>query len=210
MGGGGGGVEETKDQVVEQQNNTKLWQYYQETYKPYIDKTIALKTGNAARGEEANKAAGQVNAEVMKGVTAAANSSPVQPNAVNMTRTMNNAAGVEANAQVDSAARVKRKQMGDLQNIIDIGRGQQTDAQQGQANLAQQSLDTALADKQRDLQTEAMWENTAGSLVGAGAAGYKRTMSDPGSLYKDASGNINNVDFEGGGGWGTWANGVPA
>lgn len=174
--GGGGGVEETPDQIQEQQNNAKLWNYYQTSYKPFIDKYIARQTSNAASDAEVKKAAGQVNAEVMKGVTGAAGGPPGQPNTVNMTRQMDTAAEISTAGQSNAAGKVKQRQMGSLQNIVDIGRGQQTNAMQAQEEIAGQSVQSAIQNKEADLRLQGAEENAAGSIIGAGAAVGMRSM----------------------------------
>lgn len=172
--GGGDEVKETKDQRQEQLNNTKLWNYYQTTYKPFITKTAAQKTSNAASTVQSDKVAGQVNAEVMKSATAA----PGQ-DMLSMTRKTNAAADVAADATTSATGQVRQRQLGDLQSLVDIGRGQQTQAQGLQESIADQSVRTAIADKQSELQTEAAMQNAAGSVAGAGAAMYYRSAMDP-------------------------------
>jgi hypothetical protein len=174
MGGGGGGVQETADQVQEQKNNTELWNYSQTVYKPFIDKYIAKETGNAASKTEASKAAGQVNAEVMKGVGSGID--PRQPNAVGMTQQGDTAAGIKAEATVSAEGKVKQRQMGSLQNIVDIGRGQQTTANQTQEGLAGESVRSAIQEKEAELKSQAVTENAIGSAVGTAAALGGRMM----------------------------------
>lgn len=186
-GGGGGGVQETADQVQEQKNNVNLQNYYTTTYKPFIDKFIAQKTGDAASGTQTANAKGQVNAEVMKGATKAA-MQPGQTNPVALTKQMDKAAMVDASAQGTAQGKVRQQQMGSLQNIVDIGRGQQTQAQRGQQDIAEQSLQTEIQNQQMDQQTTGAVENAAGSVAGAAAAGYYRSglnksaITDTGSV----------------------------
>jgi hypothetical protein len=176
--GGGGGVQETQDQVQEQTNNAGLWNYYQTSYKPFINKYIVQQSANAASGAEAKQAAGQVNAEIMKGVSKPSVSSG---NPVNTGKKMDMAAGIESSALTDVDAKVKQQQMSSLQNIVDIGRGQATDANNLQSNIAEQSLQGAIKDKQAELQAQGQIEDSAGALIGAGLAGYKRMNKQPGT-----------------------------
>lgn len=188
---GGGGVEETPDQIQEQKNNTNLWNYIQTTYKPFIDKHIARTVENAKPGAvtkggepittshapnaEQAKAAGQVNAEVMK----TASTVPGQTNALNVTRQMNNASTVETQAGIDAMGKIRQRQLGSLQNIVDIGRGQETHTQEVQGALAGESVHKAISDKESDLRTQAALENAAGSVAGAATAAYRRNMQKP-------------------------------
>lgn len=191
MGGGGGGVQETADQVQEQKNNVEMWNYYQTTYKPYIDKHIAKVNNDAASSAHADKAAGQVNAEAMKAASANAGN-PSQPDPINTTRQLATAADVGTSATVDAAGKVKQRHIGSQQNFVDIGRGQQTQAQQEQSAIAGQSVRTAIADKENELRSQGMIENSIGAAIGgvAGAVGgYMRRPKGTANPYGDFSGN---------------------
>ncbi len=170
---GGGGVQETQDQIQEQKNNTKLWNYYQESYKPFIDKHIKQTVTNTSTPAQARNVAGQVNAEVMKGAITR------QSNPVAVTKQMDNVGEAATEAQANAQGKLRQRQLGSLQNIVDIGRGQQTTAQQTQEQIAGQSVQSAIRDKEADLQTEAAYENAAGSIAGATVAGVNRYMSRP-------------------------------
>ena len=164
--GGSNEVQETPDQVVEQQNNVKLWNYYATTYKPYIDKVISNQVSNDKSSNQANRVAGQINSEVMK----AASVQKPDDTAMGISKKMNIAADVSTQAQEKGAEGVKKQQMESLQNIVNIGRGQQTQAQQGQEGIADQSVSKAIQDKMSDLQTQGARENAIGSAVGTAAA----------------------------------------
>lgn len=173
-GGGGGGTQETADQVQQQKNNVQLWNYYSTSYKPYIDKFITKETGNAKTGAQGEAAAGKVNASVMEGVAAA---KPGE-NATQIAKKGNVAADIKAKATTSAEAAVKAQQMSGLQNIVDIGRGQQTQAMQGQGQLAEQSVQKAISDEQSKQALAGAEQNAVGSLVGtAAAAGTRAFMS---------------------------------
>lgn len=173
---GGNGVQQTSAEVQEQKTNTDLWNYSQKVYKPFLDKFISRQTENAASGQEAGAVKGQINAEVMKGVSAAARPDTVNP--VAMTKQMNNAADINATGQNTAAAKVKQRQMGSLQNIVDIGRGQTTQVQQIQGQLAGESVQNAIREKQAQLNTQGVMQNSIGSVIGAGAAAGMRYMNN--------------------------------
>jgi hypothetical protein len=173
-GGGGGGIQETQDQIQQQKNNVKLWDYYSTSYKPYIDKFITKETGNAKSGAQSSAAAGKVNASVMEGVAGAA---PGE-NATQIARRGNAAADIKSKGTTSADAAVRAQQMSGLQNIVDIGRGQQTQAMGGQGQLAEQSVQKAIADEKSKLMAEGAEENAIGSGVGAAAAlGTRALMS---------------------------------
>ncbi len=170
MSGGGGGVSETADQVQEAQNNVQLFNYQQQYYQPYIQKFVAQQTGDAASPAQANNVKGQVNAEIMKGVSKMA-ANPRELNAANLTKQTDIAAAMQTAGQESATGKVKQRQLGNIQNIVDIGSGQQTNAMNTQDSIAGQSVQSAIRDKESDLQLTGAEENAAGSVAGAAAAG---------------------------------------
>ncbi len=189
-GGGGGGVQETADQVQQQKNNVQLWNYYETSYKPYIDKFITKETGNAKTGAQGEAAAGKVNASVMEGVAAA---KPGE-NATQIAQKGNTAADIKAKATTSAEAAVKAQQMSGLQNIVDIGRGQQTQAMGGQGQLAEQSVQKAIADEESKVTMEGIEQNAIGSAVGAAAAAGTRAFMNPSAPTGTGTGDPN-FDF---------------
>ena len=170
MGGGGNSVQETADQVQEAKNNTELFNYQQQYYQPYIAKFVKQQTGDAASPAQANNVKGQVNAEVMKGLSKTT-ANPRDNNAANLTKQADLAAGMETAGMETAGAKIKQRQLGNIQNIIDIGRGQQTNALKTQDAIAGESVQSAIKDKEADLQLTGTMENAAGSVAGAAAAG---------------------------------------
>jgi len=171
--GGGGGIQETADQVQQQKNNAELWNYYQTSYKPFIDKYVAKTTDKTTAGAQSARAAGQANAEAMKAASVVAPTG----NPINTTKQMSAVADMETKATVDATGKVRQRQMGSLQNLVDIGRGQQTTAQQAQDAITQESVRKAAQDEQTSLQTQGAIENAAGSAVGTAAAIGSRHMN---------------------------------
>jgi len=161
----------TTDNPEEQKaiNSMEMWNYYQKNYKPVIQKYINRTTNAGVQRQEARKVAGQVNADVMQQTnTAKSASTNAVDNAVN-------AAGLaeaKTGAQNRGAAAIKQRQLGELQNIVNIGTNQETQAQSGLSSLASQSLNTYLADRNRDLETSAANANAVGSAAGGIAGLY--------------------------------------
>ena len=193
MGGGGGDIKETPDQVQQQKNNVQLWNYYKKSYKPYIDKFIAKETNAEKSGAQAKQAEGKVNATVMEGVGAA----PPGGNAVQIAKRGNTVAAVKSEAVTGADTGVKREQLGELQNIVNIGRGQQTEALAGQGQLAEQSIQKAIADKKSELMAEGTRDNAIGSAIGAAASigGRAAMSSSPATDYAGMAENDPNNTF---------------
>lgn len=191
MSSGDSSTQETPQQAQEAQNDAKMWNYVQQNYTPLVDKYIAKQnTDIDGKGEQKN-VAGQVNAEVMKGETSAALTNPAQNATVTNDRS-NTVAGVESSAQATAAGKVKAQQLQGQQNVIDIGRGQETGAMQDQSQLAGQSLQAAEAGKKDQLQVQGTVENAAGSAVGVAGGLYLRNQLKPqaldGTLPENSSG----------------------
>lgn len=172
MGGGGGGgdtpeVTYTADQYAQEQINAKLWNYYQESYKPIVQRYISKVSDSEVTSEEERKIAGQLNAETMKNVTAdTAGSNPVETE-----KKLLHLAKVETGAQVQGQGAVRSRKLGELQSIVDIGQGQATTAQAGIGELASQSLQAEISNMDIQNQEQAAIENAYGSMAGALAAG---------------------------------------
>ena len=171
MGGGSSQVSETPQEAQEAKNDADLWNYQEQTYQPFIADTINTYTANAASDAQARNVSGQVNAGVMEGVTAAGLQHPIN-NAVVANKQADNASKMGTSAQAAATEKVKQQQQGNLQNIVDIGRGQQTQAMAAQGQLAGQSLGLAEANRNAAMQVQGAEINAAGSVIGgvAGAA----------------------------------------
>ena len=166
----GGGIQETADQQEQMKINQELWDFYQTNYKPMIDKYIARETDPAIQDLEEKKVAGRINASVMKSITP--DSASLNP--VKNTKRLMDLAELETTAQLTGAANLDKKQVGDIQNIINIGRGEATTASEGIDALASRSLRESMADKELSLQQGAVTDNAIGSLAGMSLAGYMR------------------------------------
>ena len=175
MGGGGGSnqVAETADQVQEQKNNIELWNYYQTSYKPFIDKYINNATADQKSGAQQQHVSGQVNAEVMKGLDQSKGTMG-QPNAVGVQKRMDTAASISSQAQTAADAKVTQQQDASLQNIVDIGRGQQTSAMGAQQDIAASSLRSAITDRESELKAQGAEQTMIGNSIGSalGAVAY--------------------------------------
>ena len=179
--GGSNQVGPTADQVAQADINQKMWDYYQTNYKPVLDKYIASRTDPKTTEAEKNKVAGQVNADVMKAVKPQSATNSVA-NAKNLMAV----ADVKSDAETKGKQGAEAKQMGTEQNIINIGRGQQTKAMSGLDELASMSVQSAVQDKEREEQLAGSEENAIGSAVGTvaavgayGAMKNQKTLDDP-------------------------------
>jgi hypothetical protein len=170
-GGGSSQVSETDDMQVQARINTQLWDYYQNNYQPLIDKYSKLATDPERQTEQERQVAGRLDAEVMKNV----DPSKVSSNPVANTKRMADLSRAGAGVQVQGQGGVKSRQIGDVQNVINIGRGQETTAQAGLEEIAGQSLRTELASKELQQQEQGAMENAYGSVAGAVAAGLLKS-----------------------------------
>jgi hypothetical protein len=197
MCGGGSSapqIQETADQVEQAKINEQLWNYYQTKYRPNIEAWSKKVTDPEVQAEEERKVGGQINAEVMKNIDPAnATVNPVQN-----TKQLNKLATVGTGAQVQGQGGVRSKQIKDTQNIIDIGRGQATEAVAGIGDIASRSLSAEIADVELEQQKQAAIENSYGSMAGAVAAGLLRNESltkDPKPVTRVLNYNLTNDPY---------------
>lgn len=164
----------TGSQKEQRKINVELWNYYQENYRPLLEQWAGKVMSPEVQEAEKRQVAGQINAEVMKNIDPTrASTNPVQN-----TKAMSNLARIEAGAQVKGQGAVKAKQMGDVQNLINIGRGEATQAAEGMGNVAARSVQQQLEDEMLEQQEKAITENAIGSAVGT-AAGALYAGSNP-------------------------------
>lgn len=173
MGGGGGNnkIEPTADQTTNQQNNAKLWNHYVENYKPLVDHYAAQTVDTSRQSQLEKKVAGQVNADVMRTVDPGQMTNNAAANAIAMSR----AAEVGTGAQVQGQGGARSRSLGEVQNVIDIGRGQETTAQAGIGEIATQSLRSEISNRESQQMEQAAVEDSYGSMAGAVAAGLVNT-----------------------------------
>lgn len=165
FGGGGGSsgvVSETEAERSQAEINTKLWDHYVTNYKPEIEKYTALRTSSEVAAGESRQVSGQVNAEIMQ------NAPQGSTNLAKSTRTLSNLAKIGTSAQVEGQGASRSRTIGGLQNIIDIGRGQATTAQEGTSALATQAISTEAATARRKLSQEIADSAAKATMVGAG------------------------------------------
>ena len=170
-GSGGSQISETDDMVAQQQINVQLWDYYQNNYQPLIEKYAKMTTDPERQAGQERQVAGKIDAEVMKNV----DPSKASSNPVKNTKTLAGLAKVGTGAQVQGQGGVRSRQLGDIQNVIDIGRGQATTAQAGLEEIAGQSLKAEMASTSIQQQEQAAIENAYGSVAGAVAAGLLKS-----------------------------------
>jgi hypothetical protein len=180
-GSGGGfysGVEVTEDQKAQQKVNAKLWNYYESTYKPIIEAYAKNTTSDATKTAESNKVAGQINAEIMKNVKAGTATSNATKNA----KQMSEFATLKTQAEEKGDLAVKSKQNTEAQNIINIGRGQATEASKDLGSLAEESIASAIKSKEIEVQQKGIAEASMATIIGAGAGAATKglTMAWPG------------------------------
>jgi hypothetical protein len=168
MCGGGGGSSSkglTGAQKAQKEIDIKLWNYYQESYRPLLDEWAGMVMSPEVQEQEKRQVAGQINAEIMKNL----DPTKASTNPVKNTKVMSDVARMEAGAQVKGQGNVKAKQMGNVQNLINIGRGEATEAAEGMGNVAAQSVQQQLQDEVMKQQEQAITENMYGSLFGTAA-----------------------------------------
>jgi hypothetical protein len=170
---GSSSVSETADMVEQAKINTSLWNYYQNTYKPQVDQYISRATDPNVTAEEGRQVAGQIRGEAMKNV----NPANASKNPVENAKRLSGLATAETAAQTAGQAKVRQRQIGELQNVIDIGRGQETKAQSGLGELAGQSLSGAIRETNLANERTAATENAIGSIAGALGAGAFRSLT---------------------------------
>ncbi len=171
MCGSPGQIQDTQDMRVQQQINAKLWNYYIESYAPLIEKYTGMVTEPSRQIGQEKKVAGQIRGEVMKNVTP----EMVSENPVVNTKRLSELATAETGAQIQGQGGVRSRQLGELQNVIDIGRGQETEAQVGLGEIAEQSIRSEIARTQAQQVRRAGIENAYGSVAGAIAGGLLRS-----------------------------------
>ena len=166
------------DQTVQADINQQMWDYDQTNYVPIRNKYIQSRTDPKTTETEKKAVAGKVNADVMKNVKPAS-----ATNAVKNAKNMMNASDVEASAQQLGRTSEKAHEIGTDQNLIAMGKGQNTKVLSGMGEMANMSVNAAIQDKQREEQVEATTENAIGSGIGtvaaAGAYGARKMKGDP-------------------------------
>ena len=157
-GGGGGSPGPTQDQYAQQKVNAELWNHYQQNYQPYIDKFTAQTLQNAPQQE--NAVQGKLNADIMKALPRPG------ANPVADTAAIAGATDVAAGAKEIATGKAKERTLGSMQNLVNIGRGQATQAQAGLSDIASQSLQREIGMNNINQQQQTSMVNTLGSAVG--------------------------------------------
>jgi hypothetical protein len=163
-------VTTTPDQMEQQRVNAELWNYYAFNYKPLIEKYTARVSDPTVKKEEENKVAGELNAQTMKNV----DPSKVTSNPVANEKALMSIAGKGSVAQVQGQGGTRSRKLGEMQNVIDIGRGQATTAQADLGEIAGQSVKAEIAGEELSQKAKANVQNAYGSIAGAMAAGLMK------------------------------------
>jgi hypothetical protein len=187
MGSGGKApkVHETAAQGTSNIINAKLWNYYQTNYKPLMDKWISKTINPLTEAQEKEQVAGAINADVMKNV----DPTKASVNPAQNARALNELAGIETKAQVAGEGKARGRTLGERQAIIDIGRGQEGEAQEGIQSLAASSVREAIGEEESKQVENASTENAIGSGIGTVAALGYRQLKDPANWDKNLFGS---------------------
>jgi hypothetical protein len=165
--GGSSQVQPTAAQNEQANISAQMYQYYMTNYKPLVDKYVAQETSPDVKATRERKMAGEINADVMKKV----DPSKASSNPVENTKRMAGLANVRAGAEVIGQGAAKSREIATTQNIIGMGRGEQTQAAAGISQLAGRSLAEEIGTLQLEQQEQASTENAIGSVAGMVAAG---------------------------------------
>jgi hypothetical protein len=181
MGGSSNQVQPTMDQQTQANINDSMWQYYQTSYKPVLNKYIASRTDPKTTDAEKKQVAGKINADIMKQVK------PASRNPVANTKAMANVADIKGKATQTGKTGEDVRVAGEKQNLINIGRGQETKTMAGLDDIAGISVAGAISDKERQEQLDASTENAIGSGIGAIAGaglGYEQGAQNRAAMKK--------------------------
>jgi hypothetical protein len=141
-------IDPTPEEIVAVQKDVELWNYYQDSFKPLIDKYISLESTPEKEEAEKKAVAGEIKAETMKMV----DPSKVSPNPVENVKKLSDIASLTSAATVKGEAAERGRYLGSLEDIINIGRGQETAAMGSLQSLAQTATQKEVAEKQMKLE----------------------------------------------------------
>lgn len=183
----------TAEQQMEADINQKMYDYYKREYQPLVLKYTSKVTSPEIVEAEKKQVTGKINADVMKNVAPAS-----ATNAVTNQKKMMNLADIKADAEVKGKAGVRARQIGEKQNLINMGRGDVTRAMSGLDELAAISGESAVRNKELDMEIDASKVNTIGSAVGTLAGIAYGAKGDSGSditkdLDTDTVNNLNSI-----------------
>ena len=145
----------------------KSWNDYQTRFVPL--ENMWMKDISSDATPTINKVAGQVNADAAQQAAATANTVPgVDPSSGSFQSAIKNnqaAIGV-GQAQTSAINKTKNWQAGNLQNAINLGRGQATTAQAGLGQLAQGAEQNNLYNAEQNYISNRTMANTVGAGIG--------------------------------------------
>jgi hypothetical protein len=147
-GGPSTSIDPTPEEAAVVSKDIDLWNYYQDNFKPMIDKYIGVETDPGRVAEEKKAVAGEVKGEMMKNI----DPSKVSPNPVENTKKMTDLATMTSAAEVKGESAERGRYLGSLEDIISVGRTQETAAMGSLQSLAQTATQKEIASKQMKLE----------------------------------------------------------
>lgn len=163
-------VKETAQEAALARVAAEQWNDYQAKYKPFENSYMKDVLADTKGREE--KVQGMVSADVAQKMSS--NTRTVDPNkagSLGAKQSMDRASAL-SKGQVVGAQSIRDQQTGAMQTLIDMGRGQATQAQDGMGSLAVNATNTAINDAATRQQNRAATGNLIGSAIGAGASMY--------------------------------------
>ncbi len=177
-------VKETKEEVAQADVAGKKWRHYKAVYAPleeeYMKKVGEQDTDDAyagvrgAAGSATTAAFDKTKQQVMGGLRTAG----INPNSGKFSAALADVGEAQSLSSADTQGKAQTDQQSDyitgLNNIVAIGLGKSTEAQQGFSNMAQNSQNKAISDAHNAFNDNAAKTSTLGSLAGAGAYSFKK------------------------------------
>ncbi|WP_157497748.1 hypothetical protein [Gilvimarinus chinensis] len=172
-------VEETPFEKEAAKVAQERFEYYEENYEPInaeFRKKVDEMDSDGAYGFAEGAARSGTMAkfgEAKQGVMNSLHASGVNPNSGRSKMAMSSLADAEATSAADTSARSLNSQSDEhatgVANVVAIGNGEATQAQQGLSGLAQQSASKAADDAYATHNSKAARNQAIGSLAGAAA-----------------------------------------
>lgn len=143
-------IDPTPEEAMAVQKDLEIWNYYQDNYKPLIDKWIQVETSPERIEEEKKAVGGEVKGEMMKQI----DPSKVSTNPVENTRRMAALARMTSTAEEKGREAERGRTLGSLEDIIQVGRGEETGAMESMQQLADVATGKAIAEKQLSVEKQ--------------------------------------------------------
>jgi len=178
--GGKGAAGPTYEQVVQMDTNQQMWDYYKDNFKPLVDKQIQRNTDPDTLSVEKKKVTGQINADVMKNASAISTD-----NAVVNQKKMMGLSEAKSSATISGEAGVASRNIGERQNLAQIGQNRAAKAMIGLDDLAKMSSERAMKYAAEINNHNATVNNIIGSGIGA-VAGVAASGTTKGMTQKSS------------------------